>query len=91
MQEEELRRQQPLILQELTWTKSGINTYKALLKFIPASRQEEVKNILVEKISECAVDGTVDSGVVLRQVPSVIPEEYVDMVQYFVDLSGRTS
>lgn len=90
MQEEESAKQQPLILREFRWTKGGINTYKALLKFIPASRKEEVKAILEEKISGCTGCGTVDSGVVLRQISAVIPEEHVDMVRYFVDLSGRT-
>lgn len=80
----------PSILPELAWTKGGINTYRALLKFIPASGKEEAAAVLQEKISGCAVEGKVDAGVVLRQVPFVIPEEYVDMVQYFVDLSGRT-
>lgn len=90
MHQEELAKQQPLILREFHWTKGGINTYKALLKFIPATRREEMKILLEEKISENAVDGTVDSDVILQQIPSVVPEKYVDMVQYFVDLSGRT-
>ncbi len=90
MHEEEEAKQQPSILQELSWTKGGINTYKALFKFIPASKKEEAAAILQEKIFESAAEKTVDVGVVLRQVPFVIPEKYVDMVQYFVDLSGRT-
>lgn len=90
MHRKEAENEQPLILRDLHWTKGGLNTYKALLRFVPASRKEEAAALLKEKIAGCAADGTVDPDVVLRQVPAVIPEEYVDMVRYFVDLSGRT-
>lgn len=90
MHEEEKMKKEPPILQELAWTKGGINTYRALLKFIPASGKAAAAAVLQEKISECAAEGKVDADVVLQQVPFVIPAEYVDMVQYFVDLSGRT-
>ena len=91
MHRKEKEKQQPLILQEFDWTKGGINTYKALLKFIPANRREEVKTVLEKEIPKCAGSGKIDAGVVLRQVSAVVPEKYVDMVRYFVDLSGRTS
>lgn len=81
----------PLILQDFHWTKGAINTYRALLRFIPTNRRDSVIEVLKENIQRYAESKKVDCNTVLRQIPHVVPEEYVDMVQYFVDLSGRTS
>lgn len=83
---------QPLILEQYTWTKASVNTYRALLKFIPKERKEQAVAVLAEKIPQALAEGSsVTPELICAMVPLVIPEEYVDMVQYFIGLSGRTS
>ncbi len=113
-------KEEPSILPGFSWTKGAMNTYRALLRFIPADRKEEAVRILAEEISERvsgrttdheAADGgtagyagddrsadhyapdrnQVDARTVLECVPAVVPEDYVEMVEYFVELAGRTS
>lgn len=76
------------------WTKGAENTYDALLKFIPKVRQTEAKKIIDseihKKIKETR-DNQVTANMVLDTVSMVVPAEYVEMVQYFIGMSGRTS
>ncbi|MDO5405911.1 MAG: sulfatase [Eubacteriales bacterium] len=91
LHEEEKLKIQPLILPQYQWTKGAVNTYRALMKFIPAAQKEEAVSVLEREIPHYVPEGRVESHTVLACIPMVVPEEYVDMVQYFVDLSGRTS
>lgn len=81
---------QPAILHNLEWSKGAINTYQALMKFIPAQEKERVRGVLEVKIQEKMTGAQIVPDNVLDVIPDVIPEEYVEMVQYFVGLSGRT-
>lgn len=90
LHKQEKERLQPAILTDFAWTKGAINTYQALMKFIPAENEEHVRNILVQKIPEKMQKSKILPEDILKLVPDVIPEEYVDMVDYFVGLSGRT-
>lgn len=70
------------------------------MRFIPEVRKAESADVLAREIWE-AVSGdgasdvqageTVTARTVLNCIPAVVPEEYVEMVEYFVDLAGRTS
>ena len=83
---------QPLILEQYPWTKGAVNTYRALLKFIPKERKAETAGVLTEKIPQILKgEDVITPELICSVVPLVIPEEYVDMVQYFIGLSGRTS
>lgn len=94
------KKAEPVILLELAWTKGAVNTYRALMRFIPEVRKAEAADVLAREIRE-AVSGdgasdvqageTVTARTVLNCIPAVVPEEYVEMVEYFVDLAGRTS
>lgn len=69
-----------------------MNTYRALLKFIPKERKAETAGVLTEKIPQILKgEDVITPELICSVVPLVIPEEYVDMVQYFIGLSGRTS
>ena len=81
---------QPSILKNLAWSKGAINTYQALMKFIPASDKEHVREVLETKIPTKITEEKIIPNNILDIIPDVIPEEYVDMVEYFVGLSGRT-
>ena len=81
---------QPSILKNLAWSKGAINTYQALMKFIPASGKEHVREVLETKIPAKITEEKIIPNNILDIIPDVIPEEYVDMVEYFVGLSGRT-
>ena len=64
--------------------------YQALMKFIPASDKEHVREVLETKIPTKITEEKIIPNNILDIIPDVIPEEYVDMVEYFVGLSGRT-
>lgn len=81
----------PDILPQYEWTKGAVNTYHALMKFIPADRKEKVTDTLIREIPLHCAEKKVVPDTVLDLIPTVIADEYVDMVQYFVGLSGRTS
>lgn len=81
----------PPILADFSWTKGAVNTYQALLKFIPKDQKEQMKNVLEKDIKGRLTAGElVTSELLIEFVPDVIPREYTDMVQYFIGLSGRT-
>ena len=60
------------------------------MKFIPASDKEHVREVLETKIPTKITEEKIIPNNILDIIPDVIPEEYVDMVEYFVGLSGRT-
>lgn len=78
----------PDILETREWTRGGINTYRALMKFIPKSGREEAARILSEQLQ--TRNGAITADTILCLVRLVIPAEYMDMVTYFIGLSGRT-
>ncbi len=82
--------QTPEILPDLEWTRGGINTYRALLKFIPKAKHAQAAVKLTEVIPEFVESEKITTSTVLKAVPKVIDPEYVTMVQYFIGLSGRT-
>ena len=100
LHEKDENKTEPLILPELAWTRGAVNTYRALLRFIPEERKAKAADVLAREIWE-AVSGdsasavrageTVTARTVLNCIPAVVPAEYVEMVEYFVDLAGRTS
>lgn len=81
----------PLILPDYQWTKGGINTYRALLKFIPAGQKEQVISVLKDNIPKHLREGIINPDTILDIIPLTVDRQYVDMVQYFVGLSGRTA
>lgn len=81
----------PEELQDYHWTKGAVNTYKALMKFIPKEQKEKTVQTLLQSIPQYLIDNEVVSESVINAVPSVVDAEYADMVQYFIGLSGRTS
>lgn len=81
----------PDILPQYQWSKGAVNTYHALMKFIPKDRKEEVASVLTREIPGHCAEGKIVPDTLLDLIPAVISDEYVDMVQYFVGLSGRTS
>ena len=58
------------------------------MKFIPASGKEHVREVLETKIPAKITEEKIIPNNILDIIPDVIPEEYVDMVEYFVGLSG---
>lgn len=81
----------PDILPQYQWTKGAVNIYHALMKFIPKENRAKVIHKLQEEIPGRLCDGQVVPDSIWQLIPLVIEEEFVDMVQYFVGLSGRTS
>ncbi|MDF2513100.1 MAG: sulfatase [Herbinix sp.] len=81
--------QEPLILRDYKWTHSGINTYRALLKFISEENKAEATDIISQSLKRMSDDKNITSKLIVQQVPLVIPEKYIDMVTYFIELSGR--
>ena len=82
---------EPDILPLYPWTKGAVNIYHALMKFIPKEDKERVIDKLKEEIPRHLCDGQVVPDSIWQLIPLVIADEFVDMVQYFVGLSGRTS
>lgn len=81
--------QEPLILQDYQWTRSAMNTYRALVKFIPEDKRAEAAGIIGQSLKSEAVDKNITSELIVSQVKQIIPEKYCDMVIYFIELSGR--
>lgn len=84
-------RSQPVILTDYSWTRGAINAYRTLIKFVPEDQRERISTVLAEQISVSVEEETVTPKVVLDLIPDMIGEEYADMIQYFVELSARTS
>ena len=82
---------EPMILTQFAWTRSALNTYKALLKFIPNSRKKDSIEYMKQNIPDETEDNIIDHNTILRQSKALIPEKYVDMVTYFISLAGRVS
>ena len=81
----------PAIASEYPWTKGAVNTYRALLKFIPDVQKAHVISVLECEIPKRLKENQVVPDTILDIIPMVVDEEYTDMVQYFVGLSGRTA
>ena len=80
----------PEILTSFDWTKGGINTYRALMKFVPTSEHVRISHTISKLLSSESNSYTITSSSIINIVPDIIDPEYVDMVQYFIGLSGRT-
>lgn len=91
LHEMEKKSTEPDLLPQYQWTKGAVNIYHALMKFIPKEEREKVIDRLEEEIPGRLCDGQVVPDSIWGLIPLVIAEEFVDMVQYFVGLSGRTS
>jgi hypothetical protein len=82
---------EPMILTQFAWTRSALNTYKALLKFIPNSRKKDSIEYMKQNIPDETEGNIIDHNTILRQAKALMPEKYVDMVTYFISLAGRVS
>ncbi|MDR2433091.1 MAG: sulfatase [Treponema sp.] len=86
------KKQNLCILEEYDWDRSAVNTYKALLMFIPESEREMANSRIAAALT--AVAGTerkIDCVMVNSVVHLVIPEQYRAMVSYFIGLAGRVA
>lgn len=81
---------QPEILAERTWTKGGVNTWRALMRFIPEDQRPSAAQILADGLTVEHPEGEISAGDILNQLKKVVPEKYLAMIYYFVDLAGRT-
>ena len=79
----------PEILTDKKWSKGGVNTYHALMRFIPKEQRETVAGIMAEKLSEDRPD-EIQACHILAHLKDVVSPEYHEMIYYFVDLAGRT-
>ena len=62
-------------------------------RFIPVAKNSampDVSEMAETKIPAKITEEKIIPNNILDIIPDVIPEEYVDMVEYFVGLSGRT-
>jgi hypothetical protein len=83
-----------LILDEYDWDRSALNTYKALLMFIPEPEREKANRRIAGALAaEAGKPGErhIDCVMVNAAVPLVIPEPYRAMVSYFIGLAGRVA
>lgn len=81
----------PEILCERQWTKGAVNTYRALMRFIPEANREQAARTVADGLTAAKPEGKIFAQDVLDQLKHVIPDEYYQMVYYFVDLSSRTA
>jgi Arylsulfatase A and related enzymes len=81
----------PAELAKQEWSKGAINTYKALLKFIPIENKDKAINTIVESVLANSKDKHIDAAVILQTIERVVPRASSEMVQYFVELASRTS
>ncbi len=79
----------PEILTDKKWSKGGVNTYHALMRFIPKEQRETVAGIMAEKLSADHPD-EIQACHILAHLKDVVSPEYHEMIYYFVDLAGRT-
>lgn len=80
----------PPVASEAVWTKSAVQTFGALMRFIPSEKKKDAARKLEQKIREKKWK-SVTYDEILSMIPLVIEKEFQDMVFYFVSLSGRTS
>jgi arylsulfatase A-like enzyme len=84
----------PLILDEYDWDRAAVNTYKALLMFIPEPEREKASRHITEALTAAAGkpgERDIDCAMVNAALPLVIPEPYRAMVSYFIGLAGRVA
>jgi arylsulfatase A-like enzyme len=84
----------PSILDEYDWDRSAVNTYKALLMFIPEPDREKASHRIAAALAVAAGkpgERYIDCIMVNATVPLVIPEQYCTMVSYFIGLAGRVA
>lgn len=80
-----------LILPQYDWSRGAVNAYKALLRFIPKEQKSRVLSRIIEKAGLHLKTNNIGVEFILNTIPDVVPEEYVDMIEYFVGLASRTS
>lgn len=78
---------EPQLLPEREWTHSAVNTFRGLMKFVPKEKRPAARHTIEECLSKRP--GKITGEQVLAVISTVIPEPYVEMVTYFVGLSGR--
>jgi arylsulfatase A-like enzyme len=74
------------------WDRPAVNTYKALLMFIPEPEREKAGRRIASALADAAGKRgarNIDCAMVNAAVPLVIPEPYRAMVSYFIGLAGR--
>lgn len=71
------------------WTRGAANMYRALLRFVPKENRKEAGRRLCDSLRAGDAE-QIDTDAVMNAIPRIIPREYVDMVTYFVGMSGRT-
>ena len=83
-----------LILPEYNWDRSAVNTYKALLMFVPEEKRDMANSRIALTLAAAAEkqgERKINYSMVNATVALVIPEQYRDMVSYFIGLAGRVS
>ena len=81
-----------LILADYDWNRSAVNTYKALLMFIPEAEREKASCQIASALTKAAEkkgNRDIDYAMVNAATALVIPEQYREMVSYFIGLAGR--
>jgi hypothetical protein len=82
------------ILPDYNWERSAVNTYKALLMFIPEASREKVSQKIASELTTMAGkpgEKDITYSMIDATVSLVIPEQYKDMVSYFIGLAGRVA
>lgn len=77
----------PPFLEKRGWDRCALNTYRALMRFIPKQRLAEAEQEVRAWIEK--TEGPVTGDLILSAIPNLIPPKHVPMVSYFVGLSGR--
>lgn len=80
---------QPQILKDYIWDRCAINTYRALMRFIVPQKRKVAQEKLEKTLSQC--QGRITGEDILAAIPLVVSTRHVNMVSYFVGLSGRIS
>ena len=86
--------QADLVLPGYVWDRSAINSYKALLMFIPEASREMARAQIASALAISAGEPgerNITHGMVDATVALVIPEQYRGMVSYFIGLAGRVA
>ena len=82
------------ILPEYDWDRSALQTYKALLMFIPEAKRDKAKSQIASAltiVTEKNGERRINHNMVNATVALIIPEQYRDMVSYFIGLAGRVA
>lgn len=88
------KEQSGLVLADYDWDRSAIHTYKALLMFIPEAQRDSASCQIASALTiEAEKQGNrnINFGMVMASVALVIPEQYREMVSYFIALAGRVN